>query len=78
MPPVFKIEDSLLERSTEGFPPPLNVVPLPPMIVTEKGESLDEFCNRQYPDPITVVQVSLHNMMLARRLEPLPASISCH
>ena len=59
MPPVSKIEDSLLERSTQSFPPPLNMAPLPPMIVTEKGESLDEFCTRQYPDPFTVVQVCL-------------------
>ena len=56
MPPVFKIEDSLEERSTAAFPPPLNIAPLPPMIVTEKGESLDEFCARRYPDPFTVVQ----------------------
>ena len=57
MPPVCKIVDSLVERSTKGFPSPLNVAPLPPMIVTEKGESLDEFCARQYPDPFTVIQV---------------------
>ena len=57
MPPVCKIVDSLVERSTQGFPSPLNVAPLPPMIVTEKGESLDEFCARQYPDPFTVIQV---------------------
>ena len=56
MPLVSKIEDSFAERSTEGFPPPLNIAPRPPMIVTEKGESLDEFCSRQYPDPFTVVQ----------------------
>ena len=64
MPPVSKIEDSITERSTEGFPPPLNIAPLPPMIVTEKGESLDEFCNRQYPDPFTVVQVRLFSFKL--------------
>ena len=57
MPPVSEIEDSITERSTEGFPPPLNIAPPPPMIVTEKGESLNEFCNRQYPEPFTVVQV---------------------
>jgi hypothetical protein len=56
MPPVFKIEESLEERSTESFAPPLNMVPLPPMIVTEKGESLDEFCVRRYADFFTSVQ----------------------
>jgi hypothetical protein len=39
MPPVHKIEESLAERSTDSFPPPLNMAPLPPMIVTEKGEA---------------------------------------
>ena len=57
MPPVFKIEESLTERSTDAFPPPLNGTPLPPMIVTERGESLDEFCARSEPDFFTVIQV---------------------
>ena len=59
MPPVFKIEESLTERSTAAFPPPLNCAPLPPMIVTERGESLDEFCARSEPDFVTVVQVCI-------------------
>jgi hypothetical protein len=59
MPPVFKIEDSIVEHSTDSFPPPLNMAPLPPMIVTEKGESLEEFCGRRYPDFFTSVQARL-------------------
>jgi hypothetical protein len=59
MPPVFKIEELLAERSTDSFPPPLNMAPLPPMIITEKGESLDEFCARRYPDFFTSVQARL-------------------
>jgi hypothetical protein len=39
MPPLLKIEESLAERSTDSFPPPLNMAPLPPMIVTEKVEA---------------------------------------
>ena len=59
MPPVHLIGDSQAAWSTQDFPPPLNMAPLPPLIVTEKGESLDEFCARRYPDSITVVQVRL-------------------
>ena len=72
MPPVFKIEDSLEERSTAAFPPPLNIAPLPPMIVTEKGESLDEFCARRYPDPFTVVQARLLQL-----ISPLVDQLCC-
>lgn len=59
MPPVSKIEsdpDALL-RPVEGLPEPLNQWPLPPMIVTEKGESLDSFAARSAPDFFTSLQV---------------------
>jgi hypothetical protein len=57
MVPVFQIEDSMLFRSTAAFPAPLNVLPLPAMIITEKGEPLDEFIVRAEPDFFTSLQV---------------------
>ena len=57
MPPVVKIQQSGPELATSDFVPPLNMKPLPPVIVTEKGESLDEFCARKQPDIFTVIQV---------------------
>jgi hypothetical protein len=59
MPPVFRIDDSKEGCSTQTFPSPLNARPLPPFIITEKGESLDEFMLRQYPDFFTAIQVSM-------------------
>jgi hypothetical protein len=67
-PPLFKIEDSPEALSTDTFPAPLNMAPLPPLIVTEKGESLDEFCVRHHPDFITAVQ--------ARAIQLAPAFLS--
>jgi hypothetical protein len=43
MPPVFAIENSNEARSTMQYPPPLNLRPLPPMIIVEKGEV--QFCH---------------------------------
>ena len=60
MPPVFAIESTPESRSTEQFPAPLNEQPLPPMIIFEKGESLDEFVARKHPDYFTAIQVRLH------------------
>jgi hypothetical protein len=57
MPPVFCVEESPQTLSTAAFPFPLNVAPMPPMIVTEKGESLDEFILRRHPDFMTSMQV---------------------
>ena len=57
MPPVFSVEETLQALSTAHFPPPLDVAPLPPMIVTEKGESLDKFILRRHPDFFTAIQV---------------------
>ena len=56
MPPVLKVEASVASSATR-FPSPLAVAPLPSMIVTERGESLDEFCERCHPDFFTVIQV---------------------
>jgi hypothetical protein len=57
MVPIFHIEDSMQFRSTETFPAPLNVQPLPAMVITEKGEPLDEFIVRAEPDFVTSMQV---------------------
>ena len=56
MPPVFSVVESAQALSTAQFPPPLNVAPLPPMIIVEKGESLDEFILRRHPDFFTAIQ----------------------
>ena len=56
MPPVFSVVESAQALSTAQFPHPLNVVPLPPMIIVEKGESLDEFILRRHPDFFTAIQ----------------------
>lgn len=57
MPPVFSIIEEPNALSTAHFPPPLNMAPLPPMIITEKGESLHEFIQRRHPDFFTAIQV---------------------
>ena len=57
MPPVFAIESSMQTRNTANFPAPLNLRPLPPLIIVEKGESLDEFAARKDPDFFTAIQV---------------------
>ena len=59
MPPVMKIESDpdTLSGATRGLPEPLCEWPLPPLIVTEKGESLDEFAARSAPDFFTSLQV---------------------
>jgi hypothetical protein len=57
MVPIFQIEDSMQFRATETFPAPLNVQPLPAMVITEKGEPLDEFIVRAEPDFVTSMQV---------------------
>jgi hypothetical protein len=57
MPPLASIVDMPAMRSMAHLPPPLNAQPLPPAIITEKGESLDEFAERSSPDFITSLQV---------------------
>lgn len=61
MPPVATIADdsSELLAATAHMPAPLNERPLPLAIVTEKGESLDEFVARSAPDRFTALQVCL-------------------
>ena len=58
MPPVATIEDDSAElaAATAHMPTPLCDHPLPPAIVTEKGESLDEFVARSAPDRFTALQ----------------------
>lgn len=60
MPPVARVEGdpAVLLRPVEGLPAPLCDSPLPPFIVTEKGESLDLFAARSAPDFFTSLQVS--------------------
>jgi hypothetical protein len=57
MVPVFQVDDSMLFRSTAAFPAPFNIRPLPAMMITEKGEPLDEFIVRAEPDFFTSMQV---------------------
>lgn len=59
MPPVAAVEDNAgeLMAATANMPAPLNQTPLPAAIVTEKGESLDEFVARSAPDRFTALQV---------------------
>lgn len=59
MVPVFCVLNSPDVRSTAHFPPPLNMAPLPPMIVTEQGEPLDDFLARAESDFYTSIQVRL-------------------
>lgn len=60
MPPVARIESDpdVLQRAVELLPSPLGDWPLPPCIVTEKGESLDLFAARSAPDFFTSLQVA--------------------
>lgn len=59
MPPVEMIVGDKIQRAaaTACMPPPLNRMPLPPVIATEKGESLDDFVARAAPDFFTSLQV---------------------
>jgi len=59
MPPVEMIVGNKMQRAavTACMPPPLNRMPLPPVIATEKGESLDDFVARAAPDFFTSLQV---------------------
>ena len=59
MPPATAIIYNERRRSMAALPPPLSLRPLPPMMIVEKGESLDEFARRKAPDRITAVQVRL-------------------
>ena len=78
MPPVFSVEESPQALSTAHFPHPLNVAPLPPMIIVEKGESLDEFILRRHPDFFTTIQVraSAHCAYIAFWLECMEFSLT--
>jgi hypothetical protein len=73
MHPVILIEDtsSVLASATANLPAPLCNFALPPVIITEKGESLDEFIARSAPDFFTALQVMVH---IARKLEQLHAA----
>eukprot|EP00892_Ulva_mutabilis_P002522 jgi/Ulvmu1/12270/UM087_0004.1 len=73
MPPVEMIVGNTMQRAavTACMPPPLNRVPLPPVIATEKGESLDDFVGRAAPDFFTSLQVIIH---IAQKLEQLHAA----
>ena len=59
MPPVALIQsdEQPLQAAVEGLPNPLCRWRLPPCIVMEKGESLDEFAQRSAPDFFTSLQV---------------------
>jgi hypothetical protein len=57
MPPVFDMVSDEEMRDTRYMPPPLNSRQIPPMIIVEKGESLDEFIERKAPDFFTSLQV---------------------
>ena len=61
MPPVALIQSDAqaLQAAVEGLPEPLCRWQLPPLIVMEKGESLDEFAQRSAPDFFTSLQVRL-------------------
>ena len=70
MPPVMRIESDphTLSCATRGLPEPLNMWPLPPLIVTEKGESLDEFAARSAPDFFTSLQVRRYLLVLTENM----------
>ena len=70
MPPVMRIESDphTLSCATRGLPEPLNTWPLPPLIVTEKGESLDEFAARSAPDFFTSLQVRRYLLVLTENM----------
>jgi hypothetical protein len=59
MPPVVLIEDdpAVLAQAVANAPASLCSTPLPPAIVTEKGESLADFMHRAAPDFFTSLQV---------------------
>ena len=68
MVPVYEILSTQQVRATNTFPPPLNMAPLPPMIVTEKGEALDDFMGRAEPDFFTSIQACSPRYVLAARV----------
>ena len=69
MPPVLLIQDdpAALAAATATMPSPLCDWPLPPVIITEKGESLDEFVARSTPDFFTALQVCAGSQQLLYR-----------
>eukprot|EP00892_Ulva_mutabilis_P010845 jgi/Ulvmu1/8132/UM040_0028.1 len=73
MPPVELVEQrpEELAAATARMPWPLSARPLPPVIVTEKGESLDDFVRRSAPDFFTSLQVMVH---IAEKLQQLHAA----
>lgn len=57
MPAVFDVLEGDNRDALERHLPEDLRAPLPPMIVTERGECLDDFVYRQAPDFVTVLQV---------------------
>eukprot|EP00892_Ulva_mutabilis_P010844 jgi/Ulvmu1/8131/UM040_0027.1 len=77
MPPVEVVEQRPEELAavTARMPWPLCARPLPPVIATEKGESLDDFVRRSAPDYFTSLQVMVH---IAEKLQQLHAAGWAH
>ena len=68
MPPVKAAHGNPQVRSTAHLPPPLSAYPLPPSLVTVKGESLDEHTARTAPDFVTSLSIMLHVTTVVGRL----------
>eukprot|EP00892_Ulva_mutabilis_P001194 jgi/Ulvmu1/11075/UM007_0257.1 len=68
MPPVKAAHGNPQVRSTAHLPPPLSSYPLPPALVTAKGESLDEHTARTAPDFVTSLSIMIHVTTVVGRL----------
>lgn len=68
MPPVKAVHGHPAVRSTVDLPPPLSSYPLPPALVTLKGESLDEHTARTSPDFVSSLSIMIHVTTVVGRL----------
>lgn len=68
MPPVKAVHGNPAARCTAHLPPPLSAYPLPPALVTSKGESLDEHTARTSPDFVSSLSIMIHVTTVVGRL----------
>lgn len=68
MPVVERVEDNPQQLNIASLPAPLNAHPLPPLIINERGETLDEHVTRTQPNFVSALSIMIQLAQVIERL----------
>lgn len=68
MPVVERVEGDPFNLTMPNVPPPLNLHALPPLIINERGETLDEHVARTQPNFVSALSIMIQLAQVIERL----------